>query len=135
MIDETTCYSAELSHQEPVVCVPITQYERYIRLAWLAENMAETVAEDWITGAEQGFSEPSEALKILLKLYDLGLYRCTAEIAKDAEDRHKKELSEKLEREFQKQAPAVYPYIPQDTPGCPYKGVEITCDAGEGEKG
>lgn len=128
MIDETTCYSAELSQQEPVVCVPITQYERYIRLVWIAETMAETVAEDWITGAEQGFSEPSEALKILLKLYDLGFYRATAAKAKDAEDRHKKEISERIERELQKQPLAVYPYVPQGEPGWPCKGIEITCE-------
>lgn len=132
MIDETTCYSEGLLPQEAGVFVPLSQYERYIRLVWLAETAMETVAEDWITGAEQGFCEPSEALKLLVKFYNLEFYRSTEANAKEAADRRQKEVSERIERELAKQQIVIQPSAPQETPAWPYKGIEITCDGSGG---
>lgn len=134
MINETYNCAGTLMEAEPFVSVAASQYEKLLRLSNLTEVFAETIAEEWISGAAQGFGEPSDTLKIMLKLYNRELYRQTEQKAKEADEKHMKELSEKLEKEFEKQTP-VYPYIPQDPPGWPYKGIEITCDAGEGEKG
>lgn len=133
MIDETNCTYGQLYEAEPFVSVAASQYEKLLRLSNVTEVFAETIAEDWIKGAGQGFGEPSDTLKIMLKLYNRELYRQTEQKAKEAEEKHQKELSEKLEIELAKQAPAVYPYIPQDPPGWPYKGIEITCAEQSGD--
>lgn len=129
MIEGTGCTYGQLYEAEPFVSVSSSQYEKLLRLSNLTEVFADTIAEDWINGARQGFGEPSDTLKIMLKLYNRELYRQTEQKAKEAEEKHQKELSEKLEIELAKQAPAVYPYIPQDHPGWPYKGIEITCES------
>ena len=133
MIDETNSNYGTLLEAEPFVSVPASQYERYLRLSMLAECMAETISDDWIKAAERGYDGISDALKVMLRLYNVELYRKTEKAAKEAEEKHQKELSEKLDREFQKQSPAVYPYIPQDPPGFPYQGVEITCEYKSGD--
>ena len=134
MINETYNCAGTLMEAEPFVSVAASQYEKMLRLSNLTETFAEAVAEDWISGAAQGFGEPSDTLKIMLKLYNRELYRQTEQKAKEAGDKHQHDLSEMLQKEIEKQTP-VYPYIPQDPPGWPYKGVEITCEAGEGENG
>lgn len=131
MIEGTDCTYGQLYEAEPFVSVAAAQYEKLLRLSNLTEVFAETIAEDWISGAAQGFGEPSDTLKIMLKLYNRELYRQTEQKAKEAEEKHQKELSEKLEIEMAKQTPAVYPYVQQDPPGWPYKGIEITCESSE----
>ena len=131
MINETYNCAGTLMEAEPFVSVAVSQYEKMLRLSNLTETFAETIAEDWIKGAAQGFGEPSETLKIMLKLYNRELYRKTEKAAKEAEEKHQRELSEMQQKEIEKQAPAVYPYIPQDPPGFPCKSVEITCESSE----
>ena len=125
MIEETNYAYGQLIEAEPFVSVSSSQYEKLLRLSNLTEVFADTIAEDWINGARQGFGEPSDTLKIMLKLYNRELYRQTEQKAKEAEEKHQKELSEKLKKELEKLP--VYPYVQQDPPGWPYKGIEITC--------
>lgn len=123
MIDETYNCTGTLVEAEPYVSVPASQYERYLRMSMLAEDAAEAISEDWIASAERGYGEPSDTLKILLRLYNRELYRKTKQRVKEAEEKHQHDLSEMLK----KQTP-VYPYVQQDPPGWPYKGIEITCE-------
>lgn len=127
MIDETYNCTGTLMEAEPYVSVPASQYERYLRMSIFAENAAEAISEDWIASAERGYGEPSDTLKILLRLYNRELYRKTKQRVKEAEEKHQHDLSEMLKNEIEKQTP-VYPYVQQDPPGWPYKGIEITCE-------
>lgn len=128
MIEETNCTYGQLYEAEPFVSVSSSQYEKLLRLSNLTEVFADTIAEDWINGARQGFGEPSDTLKIMLKLYNRELYRQTEQKAKEAQEKHQHDLSEMLKKEIEKLTP-VYPYVQQDPPGRPYKGIEITCES------
>ncbi len=107
-------------------------YAILLHRSFLAGNLAERVAQDWIKSAEFGFNEPSEETKKALMDLDRTLYE---EALTEYETR--KAAAAARAEEWKRHGTQPLPYLAPDSPGVPLEikigddpahAPQITCE-------
>lgn len=104
--------------------------EEYKMLIWNGEKahrLAQMVAADWLDSTDIGFNEPSKATKAALQEFDPFLYLETKRKVEEAEAARKNAANPG--ETIPGSGNPIPVIIPDTTPGWPYQGVEITCEA------